>query len=173
MADSQVKGLRTSAALLAYAKAKYLPLLRRNWAFWLPVQCAFFLFLPQEDLVTYTCFAGVVWNRIVSALTHRRAASGGAASEEDVGFGTRPSAATQAQRNVHVHLQGPPSPPARVPARHAQVVYMDAETAAVPASKPTAANTAPLLSEMERTSATAVDATDALHSFSCDQRFSE
>ena len=60
--------------LLTYAappRRKYLPLLHRNWLFWLPTQTVFFAVLAPEFLVPITCMAGVVWNVILSSLAYR------------------------------------------------------------------------------------------------------
>ncbi len=60
-------GLRS---IVAEARRKYVPLLRWNWAFWLPVQCAFFALVPDDLLVPFTCVAGLLWSRVLSTLVY-------------------------------------------------------------------------------------------------------
>ena len=52
-------------------RARYLPILRRNWSFWLPVQCAIFALLAPELFVPAMCLCSFCWNIILSSLAYR------------------------------------------------------------------------------------------------------
>lgn len=58
---------------LQRAKTLYGPLMKRNLAFWLPVQFAQFAAVPTDLQVPYVCVAGLVWNAILSAASGRAA----------------------------------------------------------------------------------------------------
>ena len=62
-----VQGL-TGAASVERAKQSFLPLMKRNLQFWLPVQYVQFAFVAPEWQVTYVAVLGLVWNVILSAL---------------------------------------------------------------------------------------------------------
>lgn len=47
----------------------YIPLLKRNVSYWIPVQMAQFLFVDPCWQVPYVCLAGFVWSLILSRLT--------------------------------------------------------------------------------------------------------
>ena len=53
------------------ARARYLPILRRNWSFWLPVQCAIFALLAPELFVPAMCLCSLCWNVMLSSLAYR------------------------------------------------------------------------------------------------------
>lgn len=57
---------RTIQQTLTDAHAKFWPLVKRNWSFWLPVQCALFALAPQHLLVPLMCLCSVAWNYILS-----------------------------------------------------------------------------------------------------------
>mmetsp|Transcript_5024 Transcript_5024/g.6925 ORF Transcript_5024/g.6925 Transcript_5024/m.6925 type:complete len:276 (-) Transcript_5024:35-862(-) len=50
------------------AKNLIRPLFIRNCAFWVPVQLIQFGFIEPEWHITYVCFAGLIWNVILSAV---------------------------------------------------------------------------------------------------------
>lgn len=60
-------------AIVQRAQALYLPLLRRNLAFWIPIQLLQFATVPMELQVPYVCVAGLVWNTIMSTMASRPA----------------------------------------------------------------------------------------------------
>ena len=45
-----------------------MPLMLRNWLFWLPVQLFQFGCIAPEWQVSFVCAAGLVWNAILSAV---------------------------------------------------------------------------------------------------------
>jgi len=53
------------------AQEKFLPLMLRNYIYWLPVQYCQFAFIAPEWQVPYICAAGLVWNVILSAVAGR------------------------------------------------------------------------------------------------------
>jgi len=70
LVSGMVKG-HSPRAIVASARRRYLPLLRRNWAFWVPVQFSFFTLVDPQHLVLATCLAGLAWNALLSSLTYR------------------------------------------------------------------------------------------------------
>ena len=50
------------------AQEQFVPLMLRNWLFWIPAQFVQFNFLPIEWQVPYTCAMGLAWNVILSAI---------------------------------------------------------------------------------------------------------
>lgn len=70
---------------IARAKSLYLPLLQRNWFFWLPVQFLQFLVVPQELQIPFLSAASLVWTVILSSIgnSNTNAASAGAESVVD------------------------------------------------------------------------------------------
>jgi hypothetical protein len=62
-----VQGL-TVDETVARARENWLPLIRRNLQFWLPVQIVQFEFVPEELQVTWVAVFGLVWKIILSTL---------------------------------------------------------------------------------------------------------
>ena len=60
-----VQGLSVSAALQR-AKDKFIPLMKRNLAFWIPIQFFQFGFLPEDLQISFLCVAGLCWTCILS-----------------------------------------------------------------------------------------------------------
>ena len=52
----------------ARAKSLYLPILRRNYFFWLPVQFIQFLAIPMDFQITFVSTASLVWTVILSTI---------------------------------------------------------------------------------------------------------
>ena len=50
------------------AKEKYIPILTRNYSYWLPMQFIQFLVIPQEWQIFYISLASVLWTVILSSL---------------------------------------------------------------------------------------------------------
>jgi protein Mpv17 len=62
-----VQGLTLSASVQR-AREKFLPLLKRSLAFWIPVQYIQFAYVAAEWQVPYICVWGLLWNVIVSVV---------------------------------------------------------------------------------------------------------
>lgn len=69
-----VQGL-TGEESVQRARDNFLPLMKRNLQFWLPVQYVQFAFVAPEWQVTYVAVLGLVWNVILSALAGSAATS--------------------------------------------------------------------------------------------------
>jgi Mpv17 / PMP22 family len=52
----------------ARAESLYIPLLQRNWVFWLPVQFLQFLVIPQDYQIPFLSAASLVWTVILSSI---------------------------------------------------------------------------------------------------------
>lgn len=50
------------------AKQNFLPLMKRNLLFWIPIQYAQFAFVPFDLQIPFLCVAGLVWTYILSIL---------------------------------------------------------------------------------------------------------
>jgi hypothetical protein len=50
------------------AKQNFLPLMKRNLLFWVPIQYAQFAFVPLDLQIPFLCVAGLVWTYILSIL---------------------------------------------------------------------------------------------------------
>lgn len=50
------------------AKQNFLPLMKRNLLFWVPIQYAQFAFIPLDLQIPFLCLAGLVWTYILSIL---------------------------------------------------------------------------------------------------------
>ena len=59
----------SATQMLERGRELYLPLLRRNLAFWLPVQFFQFAFVEQALQLPFVCVAGLAWNFILSAVS--------------------------------------------------------------------------------------------------------
>ena len=102
----------------ARAKAQWASLFGVNLLFWLPVQLVRLLTLPQRYWVPFICFAGLVWNVILSAVACRRDAECFCrkTGECSVTYNESPGSRFQADgRGVVVPTEGAGSekPPAR------------------------------------------------------------
>jgi len=58
----------TPAQSIARARSLYAPLLRRNYAFWFPVQFVQFMYLPTAWQVPYVCVASLCWTVLLSRI---------------------------------------------------------------------------------------------------------
>jgi hypothetical protein len=65
-----VQGLDIDASVLR-AREKFLPLMKRNLIFWIPVQYVQFAYVPTEWQVPFICVAGLIWNVVLSAIAGR------------------------------------------------------------------------------------------------------
>jgi hypothetical protein len=65
-----VQGLDFDASVRR-AREKFLPLMKRNLVYWIPVQYVQFAYVPAEWQVPYICMAGLLWNVILSAIAGR------------------------------------------------------------------------------------------------------
>mmetsp|Transcript_27490 Transcript_27490/g.87440 ORF Transcript_27490/g.87440 Transcript_27490/m.87440 type:complete len:251 (-) Transcript_27490:132-884(-) len=65
-----VQGLDFDASVLR-AREKFLPLMKRNLIYWIPVQYVQFAYVAAEWQVPYICVAGLLWNVILSAIAGR------------------------------------------------------------------------------------------------------
>jgi len=63
-----VQGLTTEEAM-ARARSQFVPLIKRNLLFWLPVQLVQFEFVPEELQVTWVALFGYVWKVILSSVS--------------------------------------------------------------------------------------------------------
>ena len=50
------------------ARQNFLPLMKRNLLFWVPIQYAQFAFVPVDLQIPFLCLAGLIWTYILSAL---------------------------------------------------------------------------------------------------------
>lgn len=57
------------------AKEKYIPILIRNYSYWLPMQFIQFLVIPQEWQILYISLASVLWTVILSSLATEQSAT--------------------------------------------------------------------------------------------------
>ncbi|KAL7476564.1 hypothetical protein ACHAW6_002420 [Cyclotella cf. meneghiniana] len=62
-----MQGLALSEGL-DRAKQKFVPLMKRNLLFWIPIQYAQFAFVPLDLQIPFLCVAGLVWTYILSVL---------------------------------------------------------------------------------------------------------
>lgn len=76
---SALNGLNATRAVTR-ARKLFLPLMRRNLAFWIPVQFTQFATVPTALQVPFVCVAGLVWNAILSASSGSPAGSKQSAS---------------------------------------------------------------------------------------------
>lgn len=53
---------------IARARSLYMPILQRNYLYWLPVQFGQFLFVPMDYQITYVCVASLIWTIILSSI---------------------------------------------------------------------------------------------------------
>lgn len=53
------------------AEQLYLPVYTRNISFWIPAQMIQFLFVDPAYMVTYCCFAGLLWGVVLSQIAGR------------------------------------------------------------------------------------------------------
>lgn len=88
------------------ARENFLPLMKRNLQFWLPVQYVQFAFVAPEWQVTYVAVLGLVWNVILSALA-------GSATGGDEAIAAAPSVGGEAVL-ASERLDGVAVPTARV-----------------------------------------------------------
>lgn len=63
--------------IVARAQSLYIPLLKRNYMFWIPLQMAQFLVVPIDLQVPFVCVASLVWTVILSNI-------GGSTSQQNV-----------------------------------------------------------------------------------------
>ena len=54
--------------IVARAQSLYLPLLQRNYMFWIPTQFAQFLLIPVDYQVPFVCIASLCWTIILSSI---------------------------------------------------------------------------------------------------------
>jgi hypothetical protein len=47
----------------------FLPLIKRNLIFWIPIQFVQFKYVPQKMQIPFVCLAGLVWTIVLSVLT--------------------------------------------------------------------------------------------------------
>jgi len=96
------------------AKSLFVPLLRRNLLFWLPVQFCQFAFIEAEMQLPFVCVAGLAWNIILSTVSLQQDTSStdGTSSTAD---GAQPVAGS----NVSGDLEGRVVPIDRTRARAA------------------------------------------------------
>jgi protein Mpv17 len=61
-------GLDSWNKIVARARSLYVPLLQRNYLFWLPVQLAQFWLIPLDFQVPFVCVASLCWTVILSSI---------------------------------------------------------------------------------------------------------
>jgi Mpv17 / PMP22 family len=81
-----VSGLDKDQAT-ARAESLYIPLLQRNWFFWLPVQFLQFLVIPQDYQIPFLSAASLVWTVILSSIGSAAAPSQTVTYETTTGDG--------------------------------------------------------------------------------------
>jgi len=61
-----IQGLPLDATM-ARVHRTFIPLLKRNWLYWIPVQCFQFMYIQEKLQIPFLCVAGLVWTFVLSA----------------------------------------------------------------------------------------------------------
>lgn len=93
----------TPTQSIARARSLYAPLLRRNYAFWFPVQFVQFMYLPTAWQVPYVCVASLCWTVLLSRIGGSTAPP--VAASLVVAYETEP-ATTTASSNANASNEG-------------------------------------------------------------------